>query len=106
VLVRPSFTVIYGHVLDQFRVVVAYGNGEPLCARSGLDAIPILPFVFLVLYRIEENKNIGAIDLIEVTQPWEVLRLMNGADHLSHLAKVTKMGLLMSRPIFPRTSNR
>ena len=44
-------------------------HGKPLPARLCLDLVAVLPAVFLKLHRIENDKDIGAVNLVEIPGP-------------------------------------
>ncbi len=63
--------------------MIRHRNGQPLPAVRRFDPVAVLPFILLVLNRAQQHKDIGPVDLIEIAEPWQILRLMNGENHLS-----------------------
>ena len=55
--------------------------GEPLPALFGANAVSVLPFVFLKLDRVEQDEDIGRIQLVQVAKPGKVLGLVDGDFH-------------------------
>jgi len=78
VLARPRRAVVDLDLCDGLGKSVAHGHGQPLPAVGGADAISILPLVLLELHVLEQNEHIGSVHLVEVAEPWQVLRLMSG----------------------------
>jgi hypothetical protein len=58
----------------------AYRCRHPLPPIYSLDTVSILPFVLFVLDIVQETKDIGFINFINIPQPGEIMRLMNGSD--------------------------
>jgi len=56
-------------------------HGDPLAAVGGSDPIAILPLVFLELDRIQCDKKIRLVDLIQIPKPRQKLRLMDRDAH-------------------------
>ena len=54
---------------------------QPLPPLRRPDAIPVLPFVLLELDRVQQDEEIGRVQLIEVAQPGEVMRLVDCDPH-------------------------
>src|SRR5215207_150321 len=52
-------------------------DGQPLPATWSLDLVAIAPAAFIVLDVIIKNKQIGTVDLIKISSPWDVGWLEN-----------------------------
>jgi len=98
-LVPPAFPVVYPHLADQLREFIEHGDGEPLGTLGGLDPVAVLPLVFLELDVVQKHEDVGAVDLVEITEPGQVLGLMDGNDHGFAPVKATNMGLATILPI-------
>ena len=79
--VTPVNIVIDAYPGYRLAKIVNYGDGDPLPTGRRLDAVTILPFVFLELDIIQKNKGIRLENFGKISQPGEGLRLMNTADH-------------------------
>src|SRR4029077_10313107 len=84
-------------------------HGDPLAAISSSDPIAILPLTLLELHRIQGDEQIRLIDLVQISKPWQKLRLMDRDTHeqafsLSRQAVVSKLAFSLSRPL--RAENR
>jgi hypothetical protein len=76
----PVVTLSDTHLVYSIPEVKGNGNREPLGPVGGFDSIAILPFVLFELDIVEENENIGAVQLVEESEPGSELRLMGGKD--------------------------
>ena len=81
----PLVPVIDFHFTDQLRILVRDGNRQPLPALSGLDLVAVLLFILLELDVVQKNKKISPVNLIEISEPGQILRLVNGYDHFHFL---------------------
>ena len=76
-LLLPLYAIIDFNFIDFLGEAVTNGNGHPLPVLNGFDSIAILPFVFLILNVIQITKYVCFAHLIEIAEPWKILRLMN-----------------------------
>ena len=72
---------MYLYGIDFLRIFIQNGNGNPLPTLRSPDTIPILPLIFFVLDVIQYHKYIGTVELIKVTDPRQILRLMYCYNH-------------------------
>ena len=68
-LVLPLLPAVDFHLLNQLRIMISHRNSQPLPSVGRLDPVSVLPFILLELDRVQQNKDIGPVDLFEVTQP-------------------------------------
>jgi hypothetical protein len=80
-LATPGNSLIDPNFFYQLSKVMEDWHGDPLAAVGGSDPIAILPLVFLELHRIQCDKKIRLIDLIQIPEPGKKLRLMNRDSH-------------------------
>jgi len=77
----PLNRVVDLNLKDFLSEAVNHGYRQPLPAIRSLDFIPVLPFVLFKLNIVQEDEDIALFDLIKISQPGQVLRLMDGDDH-------------------------
>lgn len=77
----PLNRVVDLHLKDFLPEAVDHRHGQPLPAIRGFYFIPVLPFVLFKLNIVQEDEDIALFDLIKISQPGQVLRLMDGDDH-------------------------
>ena len=68
-MVPPEFSVADFNVPDQLAKSTAehHRNSKPLQPGWGLDAITLLPGLFLELHVVQQHKHIHLIDQVKVT---------------------------------------
>ncbi len=112
VFASPGGAAVDAHLANPLGKPVGHRNGHPLPALGRFDPVAVLPFVLLVLNVIEDQKHVGALDLVQIPQPGKVLGLVGREDHgvgpLRAAAEYfTKTGLVKIRaPDGPQTSSR
>ena len=80
-LVLPLLPAVDFHLLNQLRIMIGHRDSQPLPAGGRLDPVAVLPFILLLLNRVEEDEDIGTVDFVKVTEPRKILGLMDGNDH-------------------------
>lgn len=76
----PIYGIVY---LDRVYLLwefIGYGHRHPLPSPDRLDTVAILPFVFFILDIVQKTEDIGFIHFVDIPQPREILRLVNGSD--------------------------
>jgi NRPS condensation-like uncharacterized protein len=66
--------------MDFFRKVITNRNRNPLPVLRSFYTIPILPLIFFKLNIVQIAKYVRLSHFVEVTEPWQILGLMNGND--------------------------
>ena len=72
---------MYLYGIDFLRIFIQNGNGNSLPPLRSPDTITILPLIFFVLDVIQQHKYIGTVEIIKVTYPRQILRLMYCYNH-------------------------
>jgi hypothetical protein len=79
---------------------------QPLRSLRGLEAVPVLPLVLLVLHGVEPDEQVCLVHLVEVPEPGHELGLVDRHQHGPHPAPRTKIGFEVSVDVGLRTSKR
>lgn len=69
------------HPVDALGEAIDDWYRQPLPALFDANAVSVLPFVFLELDRVKQDENISGVQLVEVSKPGKVLRLVDGDFH-------------------------
>ena len=78
----PLDRVIDLHFMYHLPEIMEHRNSEPLPTFSCFDFIAVLPLIFFKLDIIQKYECIASVDLLKVSQPWQVLRLVNGYNQI------------------------
>ena len=84
----PAGRIINPHFTYFLRKVIANRHRQPLPILCGFNPISVLPFIFLILNIIQIAKNIRPSYFVKITDPGQILRLMNGNDQFDLSLKV------------------
>ena len=83
----PSHARIDPHIVDVLAESMDYRHSEPLPPLRRSNTIAVLPLIFFELDIVQRHKEIRLVDLIEIPEPREKLRLVNGDTHLSSVVQ-------------------
>ena len=69
VIMSPRRIIIDDHLVDAGRKTEPDRNRQPLRSLCGLEAVPVLPLVLLLLYGVEPDEQIRLVHLVKVSEP-------------------------------------
>ena len=84
----PAGRIVNLNFINFFRKTITNRNRYPLPVLSGLDPVTVLPFIFFVLDIIQIAKNVRPSHFIEITDPGQILRLMNSNNQFANSLEV------------------
>ena len=73
------------HGVDPLGGVLDDRHRQPLGPLGGEDAVSILPLGLHVLDGVEQDEDLGSIDLVQVAEPGQVVGLVDGDPHAAVL---------------------